>query len=133
MSHDRAQENDAAGLQRRLEELIAHARFAAALDLIAEFQARGPVPADLEHALTLVRCRALLGLGRWREVADLAERNLEELYAARPDDKKPILEYHIAAGRAVWRIGPPSRAQEPFPAAHPTSPPDFQDPEGKLS
>lgn len=105
MTHDRAHENDTAALQRRLEELVAHARFAAALDLIAEFQARGPVPSDFEHPLTLVRCRALLGLGRWREVADLAERKLEELYSARPDDKKPILEYHIAAGRAVWRIG----------------------------
>lgn len=132
MSHDRAQENDAAGLQRRLEDLIAHARFAAALDLIAEFQARGPVPADLEHPLTLARCRALLGLGRWREVADLAERKLEELYAARPDDKKPILEYHIAAGRAVWRIGRPSRAEEHFRAAYHISRWDFEDLEGML-
>ena len=132
MSHDRAQENDAAGLQRRLEDLIAHARFAAALDLIDEFQARGPVPADLEHPLTLARCRALLGLGRWREVADLAERKLEELYAARPDDKKPILEYHIAAGRAVWRIGRPSRAEEHFRAAYHISRWDFEDLEGML-
>jgi tetratricopeptide (TPR) repeat protein len=132
MSHDRANETDTAALQRRLEELIAHARFAAALDLIAEFQARGPVPADLEHPLTLIRCRALLGLGRWREVADLAERKLEELYAARPDDKKPILEYHIAAGRAVWRIGRPSRAEEHFRAAYHISRWDFEDLEGML-
>jgi len=60
-------------------------RFKQAQAEIAEYQARGPVPADLEHPLALVRCRALLGLGRWREVADLAERKLEELYAARPD------------------------------------------------
>ncbi len=132
MIHDRAHEYDAATLQRRLEELLAHARFAAALDLIAEFQGRGPLPAEIEHPVTLARCRALLGLGRWREVADLAERKLEELYAARPDDKKPLLEYHIAAGRAVWRIGRPSRAEEHFRAAYHISRWDFEDLEGML-
>ena len=132
MIHDRANDTDAAALQRRLEELIAHARFAAALDLIVEFQARGPVSAEMEHPIALARCRALLGLGRWREVADLAERKLEELYAARPDDKKPILEYHIAAGRAVWRIGRPSRAEEHFRAAYHISRWDFEDLEGML-
>jgi len=132
MIHDRANDTDAAALQRRLEELIAHARFAAALDLITEFQARGPVSAEMEHPIALARCRALLGLGRWREVADLAERKLEELYAARPDDKKPILEYHIAAGRAVWRIGRPSRAEEHFRAAYHISRWDFEDLEGML-
>jgi len=132
MIHDRAHDYDAATLQRRLEELIAHARFAAALDLIAEFQARGPMPSEIEHTVTLARCRALLGLGKWREVADLAEKKLEELYAARPDDKKPILEYHIAAGRAVWRIGRPSRAEEHFRAAYHISRWDFEDLEGML-
>ncbi|HYQ95975.1 MAG TPA: sigma 54-interacting transcriptional regulator [Candidatus Eisenbacteria bacterium] len=132
MIHDRAHEYDAATLQRRLEELIGHARFAAALDLIAEFQGRGPLSPDIEHPITLARCRALLGLGRWREVADLAERKLEELYALRPDDKKPILEYHIAAGRAVWRIGRPSRAEEHFRAAYHISRWDFEDLEGML-
>ena len=132
MIHDRANEYDAVTLQRRLEELIAHARFAAALDLIAEFQGRGPLPSEIEHPITLARCRALLGLGRWREVADLAERKLEELYAARPDDKKPLLEYHIAAGRAVWRIGRPSRAEEHFRAAYHISRWDFEDLEGML-
>ena len=119
-------------MQRRLEELIAHARFAAALDLIAECQAKGPLPPEIEHPVTLARCRALLGLGRWREVADLAERKLEELYAARPDDKKTLLEYHIAAGRAVWRIGRPSRAEEHFRAAYHISRWDFEDLEGML-
>jgi len=132
MIHDRAHDYDAATLQRRLEELIAHARFAAALDLIVEFQARGPMPSEIEHTVTLARCRALLGLGKWREVADLAEKKLEELYAARPDDKKPILEYHIAAGRAVWRIGRPSRAEEHFRAAYHISRWDFEDLEGML-
>ncbi|HEY2923677.1 MAG TPA: sigma 54-interacting transcriptional regulator [Candidatus Eisenbacteria bacterium] len=132
MIHDRAHEYDAATLQRRLEELIGHARFAAALDLIAEFQGRGPLDPEIEHPVTLARCRALLGLGRWREVADLAERKLEELYALRPDDKKPILEYHIAAGRAVWRIGRPSRAEEHFRAAYHISRWDFEDLEGML-
>jgi len=119
-------------MQRRLEELIAHARFAAALDLIAECQAKGPLPPEIEHPVTLARCRALLGLGRWREVADLAERKLEELYAVRPDDKKTLLEYHIAAGRAVWRIGRPSRAEEHFRAAYHISRWDFEDLEGML-
>jgi len=119
-------------MQRRLEELIAHARFAAALDLIAECQAKGPLPPEIEHPVTLARCRALLGLGRWREVADLAERKLEELYVARPDDKKTLLEYHIAAGRAVWRIGRPSRAEEHFRAAYHISRWDFEDLEGML-
>ncbi len=132
MIHDHANDFDPTTLQRRLEELIAHARFAAALDLIAEFQARGPLPSEIEHPVTLARCRALLGLGRWREVADLAEKKLEELYAARPDDKKPILEYHIAAGRAVWRIGRPSRAEEHFRAAYHISRWDFEDLEGML-
>src|SRR5882672_12952311 len=132
MIHDRANEHDAVTMQRRLDELIAHARFAAALDLIAEYQAKGPLPSEIEHPVTLARCRALLGLGRWREVADLAERKLEELYAARPDDKKPLLEYHIAAGRAVWRIGRPSRAEEHFRAAYHISRWDFEDLEGML-
>jgi transcriptional regulator of acetoin/glycerol metabolism len=132
MIHDRAHEYDATTLQRRLEELIGHARFAAALDLIAEFQGKGPLDPEIEHPVTLARCRALLGLGRWREAADLAERKLEELYALRPDDKKPILEYHIAAGRAVWRIGRPSRAEEHFRAAYHISRWDFEDLEGML-
>jgi DNA-binding NtrC family response regulator/tetratricopeptide (TPR) repeat protein len=132
MIHDRANDTDAAALQRRLEELIAHARFAAALDLIAEFQARVPLSSETEHPIMLARCRALLGLGKWREVADLAEKKLEELYAVRPEDKKPILEYHIAAGRAVWRIGRPSRAEEHFRAAYHISRWDFEDLEGML-
>ena len=132
MAHDRASEHDALTIQRRLDELIAHARFSAALDLIAELHARGPLSSDLEHPMALTRCRALLGLGKWREVADLAERKLEELYASRPDDKKPILEYHIAAGRAVWRIGRPSRAEEHFRAAYHISRWDFEDLEGML-
>ena len=132
MNHDRAHEYDPATLQRRLEELIAHARFAAALDLISEFQTRGTLSPEIEHPITLARCRALLGLGRWREVADLAEKKLEDLYALRPDDKKPILEYHIAAGRAVWRIGRPSRAEEHFRAAYHISRWDFEDLEGML-
>src|SRR6267378_5833388 len=132
MIDDRAHDYDAATLQRRLEELTARARFSAALDLIAEFQAYGPLPSEIEHTVGLARCRALLGLGKWREVADLAEKKLEELYAARPEDKKPILEYHIAAGRAVWRIGRPSRAEEHFRAAYHISRWDFEDLEGML-
>src|SRR5437867_164725 len=132
MIHDRAHEQDAVTMQRRLEELIAHARFAAALDLIAECQAKGPLPPEIEPPVTLAHGRALLGRGRWREVADLAEQKLEELYAVRPDDKKPILEYHIAAGRAVWRIGRPSRAEEHFRAAYHISRWDFEDLEGML-
>ncbi len=132
MIHDRGQIFDPAALQRRLEELIGHARFTAALDLIAELPTCGTLPAEFEHSLNLARCRALLGLGRWREVADLAEKKLEELYALQPEDKKPILEYHIAAGRAVWRIGRPSRAEEHFRAAYHISRWDFEDLEGML-
>src|SRR5947208_4151031 len=132
MIHAHAHGFDAATLQRRLDELIGHARFGAALDLIAEFQGRGPLPSEIEHPIHLARCRALLGLGRWREVADLAEKKLEELYALRPEDKRPILEYHIAAGRAVWRIGRPSRAEEHFRAAYHISRWDFEDLEAML-
>src|SRR3989442_5797134 len=132
MIHDHEHEYDAATLQRRLDDLIAHARFGAALDLVTEFQGRGPLPPEIEHPVLLARCRALLGLGRWREVADLAEKKLEELSALRPDDKKPILEYHIVAGRAVWRIGRPSRAEEHFRAAYHISRWDFEDLEGML-
>ncbi len=132
MFEDRSQDLDPPSLMRRLEDLIAHARFAAALDVIAEFAAKGPVVAELEHPITLARCRALLGLGRWKEVADLAERNLEELYASKPDEKRFILEYHIAAGRAAWRIGRPSRAEEHFRAAYHISRWDFEDLEGML-
>src|SRR5258705_12444282 len=132
MIHDHEHEYDAATLQRRLDDLIAPARFGAALDLVTEFQGRGPLPPEIEHPVLLARCRALLGLGRWREVADLAEKKLEELYALRPDDKKPILEYHIAAGWAVWRIGRPSRAEEHFRAAYHISRWDFEDLQGML-
>jgi len=132
MIDDRSKEFDPSGLKARLEELIAHARFAAALDVIAEAEARGAVSPEVEHPITLARCRALLGLGRWREVADLAERKLEALYASRPDDKRIILEYHIAAGRAVWRIGRPSRAEEHFRAAYHISRWDFEDLAGML-
>ena len=112
--------------------MIAHARFAAALDLIAEFQARGPVPPTWStpsrwHAAA--PCSASASGGRWRTSR---RSKLEELYAARPEDKKPILEYHIAAGRAVWRIGRPSRAEEHFRAAYHISRWDFEDLEGML-
>ena len=132
MIEDRTHGYEPSVLQRRLEELITHARFGAALDLISEIQAAGAVPPGFENPITLARCRALLGLGRWREVAEVAEKRLEELYARHPQDKKPILEYHIAAGRAVWRVGRPSRAEEHFRAAYHISRWDFEDLEGML-
>jgi hypothetical protein len=64
MSEERTQGFDLSAMSRRLEELIAHARFAAALDVIAEFTARGPVAAELDHPLTLARCALLTDAGR---------------------------------------------------------------------
>lgn len=118
MIDDRLRIDEGQRLVRRLDELIAHARFASALDAIADFETAGPPPADVETPLLLARCRCLLGLGRWKEVADVAERKLEALYALQPEDKKTLLEFHIAAGRAVWRVGRPSRAEEHFRAAY---------------
>ncbi|HEY7727896.1 MAG TPA: sigma 54-interacting transcriptional regulator [Candidatus Eisenbacteria bacterium] len=114
-------------LIRRLDELIAHARFAGALDAIAEYEAGGTPPESLERSLLLARCRCLLGLGRWTEVAQIAEKKLEELYALQPGDKKTLLEFHIAAGRALWRVGRPSRAEEHFRAAYHISRWDLED------
>jgi hypothetical protein len=111
----------------RLEELLARARFSDVLETIAEFYATAAVGRDLEMPLLLARCRALLGLGRWREVSESTERKLEELYALQPDDKRSILECHIAAGRAAWRLGRPSRAEEHFRAAYHVSRWDVED------
>jgi DNA-binding NtrC family response regulator/tetratricopeptide (TPR) repeat protein len=118
MIDDRLRDNEGQRLVRRLDELIAHARFASALDAISEFESLGPIPVEVETPLLLARCRCLLGLGRWKEVAEVAERKLEALYALEPDDKKSLLEFHIAAGRAIWRVGRPSRAEEHFRAAY---------------
>jgi len=132
MSEDAKGRIEPSTLLRRLDELIARARFSAALEIIGEAETEGLLDHELERSLALARCRALLGLGRWREVAEEAEKRLEELYADRPDDKKLILEFHIAAGRAVWRIGRPSRAEEHFRAAYHISRWDFEDLGGML-
>ncbi len=127
MIDDRLREGEGQRLVRRLDELIAHARFAAALDAIDEYQSAGAVPAEVETSILLARCRSLLGLGRWKEVTEVSERKLEELYALRPDEKKALLEFHIAAGRAAWRIGRPARAEEHFRAAYHISRWDLED------
>src|SRR6185503_839389 len=75
---------------------------------------------------------ALLGLGRFREAGETAEKKLEELYALRPDDKRALLEFHIAAGRAAWRIGRPARAEEHFRASYHISRWEFEDTAGML-
>lgn len=125
--------NDASdALIGRLEDLLARARFSDALDAVAEAHAAGSVDEEMETPLLLARCRALLGLGRWRDVAESAEQKLEELYALRPDDKRSILEFHIAAGRAAWRLGRPPRAEEHFRAAYHISRWDFEDTGGML-
>ncbi|HET9950264.1 MAG TPA: sigma 54-interacting transcriptional regulator, partial [Candidatus Eisenbacteria bacterium] len=103
-----------------------------ALEGVAEAHAANAEGEELESPLLLVRCRALLGLGRWREVAESAEKKLEELYALRPDDKRSILEFHIAAGRAAWRLGRPPRAEEHVRAAYHISRWDFEDTTGML-
>jgi DNA-binding NtrC family response regulator len=116
----------------RLEDLLTRARYSDALDAVAEAHAAGAVDEEMESPLLLARCRALLGLGRWREVAEAAEQKLEELYALRPDDKRSILEFHVAAGRAAWRLGRPPRAEEHFRAAYHISRWDFEDTGGML-
>ncbi len=127
------QPNEAAdALIGRLEDLLARARFSDALDAVTEAHAAGVVDEEMETPLLLARCRALLGLGRWRDVAESAEQKLEELYALHPDDKRSILEFHIAAGRAAWRLGRPPRAEEHFRAAYHISRWDFEDTGGML-
>jgi len=130
---DARQPNEASdALISRLEDLLARARFSDALEAIAEANAAGVVDEELATPILLARCRALLGLGRWREVAEFSEPKLEELYALRPDDKRSILEFHIAAGRAAWRLGRPPRAEEHFRAAYHISRWDFEDTGGML-
>ncbi len=132
MIDDKGPRNETAGLLQKIDDLLAHARFSAVLDAIADARAAGPLPRALEVPLILARCRALLGLGRWKEVAELAEKKLSELYALHPEDKRALLEFHIAAGRAAWRIGRPSRAEEHFRAAYHISRWEFEDTAGML-
>jgi len=132
MIDDKRPQSDTGGFLLKIDDLLAHARFSAVLDAVAEIRATGPLPATLEIPLLLARCRALLGLGRWKEVAEIAEKKLSELYALHPDEKRALLEFHIAAGRAVWRIGRPSRAEEHFRAAYHISRWEFEDTAGML-
>jgi transcriptional regulator with AAA-type ATPase domain/tetratricopeptide (TPR) repeat protein len=132
MIDDKRPQEDTGGFLLKIDDLLAHARFSAVLDAIVEIRSAGPLPAAIEVPLVLARCRALLGLGRWKEVAEIAEKKLSELYALHPDDKRALLEFHIAAGRAVWRIGRPSRAEEHFRAAYHISRWDFEDTAGML-
>src|SRR5262245_41453273 len=104
MIDDRTQPNQETGrIVRHLDELIAHSRFAAVLDAIAKYQAAGQLDTPHETSVALARCRALLGLGRWKEASEASEKKLEELYALEPAERRAILEFHIAAGRAAWR------------------------------
>jgi len=132
MAEERSHSTDETGLIRNLDDLLAHARFTAVLDRIGEIRSAGPLSSRLDTAVTLARCRALLGLGRWKEAAEAAENKLQEFYALHPDDKRSILEFHIAAGRAAWRIGKPSRAEEHFRAAYHISRWEFEDTAGML-
>ena len=132
MSEEKRPRGSAAPTIRQIEDLLAHGRFSAALDAIADLRASVPAASLPENPLLLARCRALLGLGRWKEVADVAEKKLTELYALQPGEKRAILEFHIAAGRAAWRIGRPSRAEEHFRAAYHISRWDFEDMAGML-
>ena len=132
MANDKKPPSEVESVVRRLEELLTRARFAAVLEEIVSLRAAGPVPEALEAPLLLARCRALLGLGRWKEAAEVAEKKLSEFYALHPEEKRPILELHIAAGRAAWRIGRPSRAEEHFRAAYHISRWEFGDVSGML-
>jgi DNA-binding NtrC family response regulator/tetratricopeptide (TPR) repeat protein len=132
MPESRQPKTESEALIARLEDLLAHARFSDVLETVADAGAAGTGGEALAMPLLLARCRALLGLGRWREVSETTERKLEELYAIRPDDKRSILECHIAAGRSAWRLGRPSRAEEHFRAAYHISRWDFEDRGGML-
>ncbi len=132
MPEERKYSTDEAGLIRNLDDLLAHARFSVVLDTIGELKSAGAVTPQLETPVTLARCKALLGLGRWKEAAEVAEKKLQEFYALRPEDKRSILEFHVAAGRAAWRIGRPSRAEEHFRAAYHISRWEFDDTAGML-
>ncbi|MGE5180369.1 MAG: sigma 54-interacting transcriptional regulator [Bacteroidota bacterium] len=132
MAEERNPSTDEAGLIRSLDDLLAHARFSAVLERVADLRGAGPLSPGLENAVTLARCRALLGLGRWNEAAETAERKLQEFYALHPEDKRSILEFHVAAGRAAWRIGYPARAEEHFRAAYHISRWEFDDTAGML-
>src|SRR5512142_774462 len=132
MAEERNPSTDEAGLIRSLDDLLAHARFSAVLERVADLRGAGPLSPGLENAVTLARCRALLGLGRWNEAAETAERKLQEFYALHPEDKRSILEFHVAAGRAAWRIGHPARAEEHFRAAYHISRWEFDDTAGML-
>ncbi len=132
MIDDKRPQADPGGVLSQIDDLLEHARFSAVLDAIAEWKASGTLPPELETHALLSRCRALLGLGRWREVAEVAEKKLSELYALHPEDKRALLEFHVAAGRAVWRIGRPSRAEEHFRAAYHISRWEFEDAAGML-
>lgn len=132
MIDDKRPRSESGGFLQEIDDLLAHAKFSAVLDAIAETKAAGPLPRALEVPLLLARCRALLGLGRWKEVGDTAEKKLSELYALHPEDKRSLLEFHIVAGRAVWRLGRPSRAEEHFRAAYHISRWEFEDTAGML-
>ena len=85
MSDEKRQRQNGGAPIRQIEDLLAHGRFSAALDAIAELRASAPAASLPENPLILARCRALLGLGRWKEVAEVAEKKLTELYALQPD------------------------------------------------
>src|SRR5688572_21486458 len=132
MSEERSYTTDEAALIRNLDDLLAHARFNDVLETIGELRSAGALAPRLETPVTLARCRALLGLGRWKEAAEVAEKKLTEFYALHPEDKRSILEFHVAAGRAAWRIGRPARAEEHFRAAYHISRWEFEDTAGML-
>jgi len=83
MPEEHRYSTDEAGLIRNLDDLLAHARFTAVLDTIGELKTAGALTALLETPVTLARCRALLGLGRWKEAAEVAEKNIEGMNATR--------------------------------------------------
>ena len=132
MAEERSRSTDDTGLIRTLDDMLAHARFNAVLDQIGDLRSAGPLSPRLETAVTLARCRALLGLGRWKEAAEVAEKKLQEFYALHPEDKRSILEFHISAGRAAWRIRKARAREEHFRAAYHISRWEFEDTAGML-
>src|SRR5437773_12408289 len=118
MIDDKRPRSDTGGFLLKIDDLLAHARFSAVLDAVAEIRATGPLPEALETPLLLARCRALLGLGRWKEVGEIAEKKLSELYALHPDYKRALLEFNIPSGHVATRIGRPCPTYDYFRAAY---------------
>jgi tetratricopeptide (TPR) repeat protein len=90
---------------------LAHARFGS-IDAIVKV--RGPLPAGIDVPLVLAGAAEPFA-GPLEGNAEIAEKKPRAPYALHPDRPRAA-RAHIAAGRAVWRIGRPSGGRA-FPGA----------------